>query len=51
MTAVDDDYGDSLDPPFKRICARYGLAMYFVQLLEHHWRFGHRRIAAMVACV
>ncbi|SFR85665.1 hypothetical protein SAMN05216570_0041 [Dyella sp. OK004] len=35
MTAVDDDCGDSSDPPFKRICVRYGLAMYFVQLLEH----------------
>ena len=23
------------DPPFKRVCARYGLAMYFVQVLEH----------------
>lgn len=29
------DYEDENDPPFKRICARYGLATYFVQVLEH----------------
>ncbi|HET6804811.1 MAG TPA: hypothetical protein VFH59_05135 [Frateuria sp.] len=31
----EDEYGDRSDPPFKRLCARYGLAMYFVQVLEH----------------
>lgn len=35
MTTTDDGYGDSDDPAFKRVCARYGLAMYFVQVLEH----------------
>ncbi|MGN6237885.1 hypothetical protein [Dyella sp.] len=34
-TEEDDEYGDRADPPFKRLCARYGLAMYFVQVLEH----------------
>ncbi|TAL73903.1 MAG: hypothetical protein EPN56_02460 [Rhodanobacter sp.] len=35
MNMTDDGYGDKDDPPFKRLCARYGLAMYFVQVLEH----------------
>jgi hypothetical protein len=35
MDMSDSDYEEENDPPFKRICARYGLAMYFVQVLEH----------------
>ncbi|GLQ49901.1 hypothetical protein ACFFJT_00900 [Dyella flava] len=33
--AAGVEYEDQEDPAFKRICARYGLAMYFVQVLEH----------------
>ena len=35
ITTTGDGYGDSDDAAFKRVCARYGLAMYFVQVLEH----------------
>jgi len=35
MDMSDSDYDEANQPEFKSICARYGLAMYYVQVLEH----------------
>jgi len=32
---MSQEHTDAEDEPFKQVCSRYGLAMYFAQVLEH----------------